>query len=145
MAMASDCWAGEAPRSTPSTIAASSPPRPWATTRVMWWTMNETNATSPRKWRLRALWRPPNSAVYHGKRAATEGAIFIGARLDWSDLSHADLRGADCADADFFRANLHGVRDDGARFTGASLATVKRTDVDRLEAEGWTAPSAPRS
>src|SRR5262249_9199903 len=72
-----------------------------------------------------------------------QGALFVGAKLQHSDLSHADLTGADCTDADLFRANLHGIHDKDVRWTGASLGAARRTDVDRLEAEGWMAPKYP--
>ncbi len=70
---------------------------------------------------------------------ATE-ASFLGARLSHADLSHADLSRADLRDADLGGANLHDVRDDGATWTGANLASTKRTDRARLEAEHFHIP-----
>ncbi|MCK6592436.1 MAG: pentapeptide repeat-containing protein, partial [Polyangiaceae bacterium] len=67
-----------------------------------------------------------------------------GAKLNFADFSHADVSTADFSGADLSRANLHNVRDQGALWGGASLLSVKRTDVDRLEAEAWQPPELPR-
>jgi hypothetical protein len=38
-------------------------------------------------------------------------------------------------------ANLHNIRGDKAKWAGAALVGVKRTDIDRLEAEVWLPPA----
>jgi uncharacterized protein YjbI with pentapeptide repeats len=73
-------------------------------------------------------------------QARAQNAAFVGARLDFADLSNADLSSADFRDASLLRANLHAVRDSGALFTGATLVGVRHTDLDRLEAEAWMPP-----
>ena len=73
-----------------------------------------------------------------------EAAKLVGARMDYADLSHADLTNADLGGADLFTAVLHHVKDDGASFARANLRAVKRTDVERLEAEAWQPPPRPK-
>ncbi len=65
---------------------------------------------------------------------------FIGARMDYADLSHADLSRADLRSAKLGSANLHAIRDEGARWEGALTVTAKPTDPMRLKAENWQPP-----
>jgi hypothetical protein len=44
-------------------------------TRTTWKTTNTVKASMPRKWMLRATWRPPSSLMYQGKLAAMAGDI----------------------------------------------------------------------
>jgi uncharacterized protein YjbI with pentapeptide repeats len=73
--------------------------------------------------------------------ATAKGAIFAGAHLEWADFSHADIREADFSHANLTRANLHAVRDSSALFIGANLLGVRKTDVERLEAESYRPPA----
>jgi uncharacterized protein YjbI with pentapeptide repeats len=72
--------------------------------------------------------------------ARAKGAIFGGARLEFADFSHADIREADFSNADLTRANMHAVRDSGALFVGTNLLGLRKTDIDRLEAESYRPP-----
>ncbi|HMY17213.1 MAG TPA: pentapeptide repeat-containing protein, partial [Polyangium sp.] len=72
--------------------------------------------------------------------AKAKNAGFGGARLEWADFSHADVREADFSNADLSRANFHNTRDAGALFVGANLFGLRKTDVDRLEAESYRPP-----
>ncbi len=65
------------------------------------------------------------------------GGALGNADLTGADLTSAYVSGADFTDADLFTANLHAVKDAKATYTGATMTAVRRTDVDRLEAEAW--------
>ena len=63
--------------------------------------------------------------------ARATNTLFVSARMNYSDLSHADVRGSDFTDAGLLLANLHNLHDDGARGFGANRL---------MEAEAWTPP-----
>jgi len=74
------------------------------------------------------------------ERAKTPSALFVNSRLNFTDFSHADISGADFTSANLFMATLHNTREEGTKWHGALLAAVRRTDLDRLEAEAWQPP-----
>jgi len=64
-------------RSSPRTMFAIPAPNPWAITRLTCPTKKMMKARRPRKWTLRAAWRPPSTRDRRGKCAPSAGDINI--------------------------------------------------------------------
>jgi uncharacterized protein YjbI with pentapeptide repeats len=69
--------------------------------------------------------------------ADATAASFRNANMTQSLMNHTNLELADFRGADLSQALLHAARETGTRYDGANVKTVRRTDMEKLEAEQW--------